>query len=73
MTFCLTHKQEKIPTCGTEFHAANAAHSRGEGEGLSVSGVGGVSCARHMMVMALGDLQKGERSVHAHYHIAGIA
>jgi hypothetical protein len=57
----LTPPQEKVPTCGSEFHAANAAHSRGEGEGLSVTGVGGVSCARHMFVMRLGDLHRGER------------
>jgi hypothetical protein len=53
--------QENVPSCGTEFHAVNAANLRGKGEGLSVTGVVECSCARHSMTLRTGDLQRGER------------
>jgi hypothetical protein len=55
------HLKDVIPTCGTEFHAVNAANTRGGREGLSVSGIGGVKCGRHNFILRMADLQRGER------------
>lgn len=52
----------QIQTCGSTFHAVNAANSKFT-KGYAVTGVGAVVCARHNFVQknGVGDLQRGER------------
>lgn len=42
------------------FRAINHADTRST-KGLAVTGVGGVNCARHRMMLRVVDLQKGEQ------------
>jgi hypothetical protein len=52
----------QINTCGSKFNAVSQAYTK-YSRGYSVTGVGGVDCARHGFKRPNGvvDLQKGER------------
>jgi hypothetical protein len=52
----------QINTCGSKFNAVSQAYTKCS-KGYSVTGVGGVDCARHGFKRPNGvvDLQKGER------------
>ncbi|GBE89394.1 hypothetical protein SCP_1600550 [Sparassis crispa] len=59
----------QISTCESELNAVKQAYSKGTYDGLSITGVVGVKCARHCFVLpnGIGDLQKGEQYCNVNY------